>query len=278
MHFTKMQGIGNDYIYVNCFEETVKNPSALAIRMSRPHFGVGSDGLVLIEPSEVADFGMRIFNSDGSESEMCGNAIRCVAKYVYERGLTDKTEISVMTGAGLKLLELRTRGGKVHSVRVDMGSPELNPRLVPVDLPGEIILGHRLEIAGLTYAIHCVSMGNPHCVIFVSDPEDVDLSTIGPMIEHHRLFPNRTNVEFVSVKDRRHLRMRVWERGAGETMACGTGSCAALVASVLTGKCDRSAEVELNGGVLQVEWSPEDNHVYKEGPAEFVFDGQWPDE
>lgn len=278
MRFTKMQGIGNDYIYVNCFEETVRDPGALAVRMSRPHFGVGSDGLVLIEPSDVADFGMRIFNSDGSESEMCGNAIRCIGKYVYERGLTDKTDISVMTGAGLKLLTLRARSGKVHAVRVDMGSPELNPRLVPVDLPGEIILGHRLEVGGMVYPIHCVSMGNPHCVIFVSDPDDVDLQSIGPMMENHRIFPNRTNVEFVSIKDRHHLRMRVWERGAGETMACGTGSCAALVASVLTGKCDRSAEIRLNGGVLQVDWSPADNHVYMEGPAEFVFDGLWPDE
>jgi len=278
MRFTKMQGIGNDYIYVNCFEEFIRDPAALAVRMSRQHFGVGADGLVLIEPSDVADFGMRIFNSDGSESEMCGNATRCIAKYVYERGLTDKTSISLMTGAGLKQLALRTRGGKVHSVRVDMGSPELNPRMVPVDLPGEIILGHRLEVGGMVYPIHCVSMGNPHCVIFVNDPDDVDLPSIGSLIENHRIFPNRTNVEFVTVKDRHHIRMRVWERGAGETMACGTGACAALVASVLTGKADRSAEVKLNGGVLQVEWSPEDNHVYKEGPAEFVFDGIWPEE
>lgn len=278
MRFTKMQGIGNDYIYVNCFEETVRDPGALAVRMSRPHFGVGSDGLVLIEPSDVADFGMRIFNSDGSESEMCGNAIRCIGKYVYERGLTDKTEISVMTGAGLKLLQLHARGGKVHAVRVDMGSPELAPRLVPVDLPGEVILGYRLEVGGMVYPIHCVSMGNPHCVIFVNDPDDVDLQSVGPMIENHRVFPNRTNVEFVSIKDRHHLRMRVWERGAGETLACGTGSCAALVASVLTGKCDRSAEIRLNGGVLQIDWSAADNHVYMEGPAEFVFDGQWPNE
>jgi len=278
MRFTKMQGIGNDYIYVNCFEEFVRDPAALAVRMSRQHFGVGSDGLVLIEPSEVADFGMRIFNSDGSESEMCGNATRCIAKYVYERGLTDKTEISLMTGAGLKHLQLRTRGGKVHSVRVDMGSPELNPRMVPVDLSGEIILGHRLEVGGMVYPIHCVSMGNPHCVIFVNDPDDVDLPSVGSLIENHRIFPHRTTVEFVTVKDRYHIRMRVWERGAGETMACGTGACAALVASVLTGKADRNAEVKLNGGVLQVEWSPEDNHVYKEGPAEFVFDGVWPED
>ena len=277
MHFTKMQGIGNDYVYVNCFEETVRDPEALAVRISRPHFGVGSDGLVLIEPSDVADFGMRIFNSDGSESEMCGNDTRCIGKYVYERGLTDKTELTLMTRAGLKQLQLRARGGKVHSVRVDMGSPELDPRRVPVDLPGEIVLGHRLDVGGMMYAIHCVSMGNPHCVIFVRDPDDVDLSMVGPLIENHRIFPNRTNVEFVTVRDRQHLRMRVWERGAGETLACGTGACAALVASVLTGKADREAEVRLNGGVLQIAWSPEDNHVYKEGPAEFVFDGEWPE-
>ena len=277
MHFTKMQGIGNDYVYVNCFEETVRDPEALAVRISRPHFGVGSDGLVLIEPSDVADFGMRIFNSDGSESEMCGNATRCIGKYVYERGLTDKTELTLMTRAGLKQLQLRARGGKVHSVRVDMGSPELDPRRVPVDLPGDIVLGHRLDVGGMMYAIHCVSMGNPHCVIFVRDPDDVDLPMVGPLIENHRIFPNRTNVEFVTVRDRQHLRMRVWERGAGETLACGTGACAALVASVLTGKADREAEVRLNGGVLQIAWSPEDNHVYKEGPAEFVFDGEWPE-
>ena len=277
MHFTKMQGIGNDYVYVNCFEENVRDPEALAVRISRPHFGVGSDGLVLIEPSDVADFGMRIFNSDGSESEMCGNATRCIGKYVYERGLTDKTELTLITHAGLKQLQLRARGGKVHSVRVDMGSPELDPRRVPVDLPGEIVLGHRLDVGGMLYAIHCVSMGNPHCVIFVRDPDDVDLPMVGPLIENHRIFPNRTNVEFVAVRDRQHLRMRVWERGAGETLACGTGACAALVASVLTGKADREAEVRLNGGVLQIAWSPEDNHVYKEGPAEFVFDGEWPE-
>ena len=220
---------------------------------------------------------MRIFNSDGSESEMCGNATRCIGKYVYERGLTDKTELTLMTRAGLKQLQLRARGGKVHSVRVDMGSPELDPRRVPVDLPGEIVLGHRLDVGGMMYAIHCVSMGNPHCVIFVRDPDDVDLPMVGPLIENHRIFPNRTNVEFVTVRDRQHLRMRVWERGAGETLACGTGACAALVASVLTGKADREAEVRLNGGVLQIAWSPEDNHVYKEGPAEFVFDGEWPE-
>lgn len=275
MRFTKMQGIGNDYIYVNCFEETVRNPSETARKISRRHYGVGSDGLVLIEPSDVADFAMRIFNSDGSESEMCGNACRCIGKYVYERGLTDKTSITLMTGGGLKVLELTVANDKVVSVRVDMGSPELNPALIPVDLPGEVILGHQLTVGSMPYAIHCVSMGNPHCVIFVRSVDNVDVEQIGTMLENHPIFPHRTNVEFVQVVDRTHLRMRVWERGAGETMACGTGACASLVASVLTGKADRQVTIELLGGPLTVEWSPEDNHVYQEGAAEFVFDGLW---
>ena len=275
MRFTKMQGIGNDYIYVNCFEETVHNPEMLARRMSRRHYGVGGDGLVLIEPSDVADFGMRIFNSDGSESEMCGNASRCIGKYVYERGLTDKTSLTLMTGSGLKELSLNVQDGKVRSVRVDMGTPELDPRKIPVDLPGEIILGHRLELGSMVYAIHCVSMGNPHCVLFVRNPDNADVEHVGPLLENYPIFPNRTNVEFVQVEDRGYIRMRVWERGAGETLACGTGACAALVASVLTGRSDRDVEIELPGGTLRVFWSAEDNHVYQEGPAEFVFDGVW---
>ena len=275
MRFTKMQGIGNDYIYVNCFEETVRNPGMLARRMSRRHYGVGADGLVLIEPSDVADFGMRIFNSDGSESEMCGNASRCIGKYVYERGLTDKTSLTLMTGSGLKTLNLSVADSRVRSVKVDMGTPELNPRMIPVDLPGEIILGHRLELGNLVYALHCVSMGNPHCVLFVRNPDNADVEHIGPLLENYPIFPNRTNVEFVQVEDRTHIRLRVWERGAGETLACGTGACAALVVSVLTGRADRNATVELPGGELEVSWSAEDNHVYQEGPAEFVYDGEW---
>ena len=275
MRFTKMQGIGNDYIYVNCFEEIVHNPEPLARRISRRHYGVGGDGLVLIEPSEVADFGMRIFNSDGSESEMCGNACRCIGKYVYERGLTDKTSLTLMTGGGLRTLDLNVRDGKVRSVRVDMGTPELNPRKIPVDLPGEVILGYRLELGTMEYAIHCVSMGNPHCVLFVRNPDSADVEHVGPLLENYPIFPNRTNVEFVQVESREHLRMRVWERGSGETLACGTGACAALVASVLTGRSDRDVSIELAGGELAVSWSPEDNHIYQEGPAEFVFDGEW---
>lgn len=277
MHFTKMHGIGNDYIYVNCLEENVRNPQELAQQMSRRHFGVGSDGLVLICPSEVADFQMRMFNADGSESEMCGNAARCIGKYVYERGLTDKTELSLLTGGGLRQLLLRVEGGKVRTVQVNMGSPELAPGQIPVQLPGEIVMGYRLEMGSTTFAIHCVSMGNPHCVIFVRDPDDVDLGIWGPLLENHRIFPNRTNVEFAHVIDREHIIMRTWERGAGETLACGSGACAVLVASVLTGAANREAEITLRGGKLQVHWSPDDNQVYQEGPAEFVFDGEWPD-
>ena len=275
MKFTKMHGIGNDYIYVNCFEEVVNDPERLAIVMSQPHFGVGSDGLILIEPSDSADFGMRIFNSDGSEAGMCGNGIRCVGKYVYERGLTNKTELTIDTKGGLKVIHLETEGGRVSRVKVDMGTPELNPRLIPVDLPGEIVLRHRLQIMGQTWFITCVNMGNPHAVLFVRDPEVIDLPTIGPMIEHHPLFPRRTNVEFVRVIDRSILQMRVWERGAGETLACGTGACASLVAAVLAGLSDRTVQMKLSGGNLQLHWSAEDNHVYQTGPAAFVYDGEW---
>ena len=275
MKFTKMHGIGNDYIYVNCFEEVVSDPERLAIVMSKPHFGCGSDGLILIEPSDTADFGMRIFNSDGSEAGMCGNGIRCVGKYVYERGLTDKTELTIDTKGGLKQISLQLEDGKVSRVKVDMGTPELNPRLIPVDLPGEMVLRHRLQIMGQTWFITCVNMGNPHAVLFVRDPEVVDLPTIGPMIEHHPLFPRRTNVEFVRVIDRGILQMRVWERGAGETLACGTGACAALVAAVLAGHADRTVQMKLSGGNLQLHWDASDNHVYQTGPAAFVYDGEW---
>ncbi len=275
MRFTKMHGIGNDYVYVNCFEQIVRNPKELAVAMSRPHFGVGADGLVLIEPSDTADFEMRMFNADGSESEMCGNATRCIGKYVYERGLTDKTEITLRTKGGIKILQLFLKDGKVEKVRVDMGSPELNPRNIPVNLPGEIVLDHRMQVAGHSYAITCVNMGNPHAVLFVDDPDRLDLNAIGPLFENHPLFPQRTNTEFVKVIRRDLLQMRVWERGSGETLACGTGACASLVAAVLNGKADRAATLRLTGGDLEVEWSAMNNHVYMTGPAEFVFDGDW---
>ena len=275
MHFTKMHGIGNDYIYINCFEEVVRDPERLALVMSRQHFGIGADGIILIEPSDTADFGMRIFNSDGSEAEMCGNGTRCFAKYVYERGLTDKKELTLETKGGLKRLWLDVEGGRVGRVKVDMGTPELDPRKIPVDLPGEMVLRHRLQIMGQMWFVTCVNMGNPHAVLFVRDPEVVDVPTIGPMIEHHPLFPRRTNVEFVRVISRNVLQMRVWERGAGETLACGTGACAALVAAVMAGLSDRTVQIKLTGGNLELHWNADDNHVYQSGPASFVFDGDW---
>lgn len=278
MKFSKMQGIGNDYVYVNCFEERVDDPAALAVKMSRQHYGVGSDGLIMICPSDVADFEMKMFNADGSQSEMCGNGIRCVGKYVYDRGLTDKTNVTVMTGGGLKLLRLRVHQGKVASVRVDMGAPELRPELIPVDLPGETVMGHRLHVGSNVFEIHCVSMGNPHCIVFVKDPDQVDVEQVGKLLENHPIFPNRANIEFVQVISRDHLRMRVWERGSGETLACGTGACASLVAAVLTGRADRQVTMDLLGGSLELDWSCEDDHVYQEGPAKFVFDGEWIDE
>ena len=275
MRFTKMQGIGNDFILVNCFEEDVPDPSRLAIQMCRPHYGVGADGLVLLEPADGADAGMRIFNSDGSESETCGNALRCIGKYMYERGMTDKTELSLLTHGGISELWLTVEDGQVTYVRVDMGSPELSPRNIPVDLPGEMVLKHRLQMMGQTLFVTCVNMGNPHTVVFVRDPEVIDLPVLGPMIEHHPLFPRRVNVEFVRAINREVLQMRVWERGAGETLACGTGACAALVAGVLTGSCDRSVQMKLAGGNLSLQWNAADNHVYMSGDAAFVFDGEW---
>lgn len=277
MKFTKMHGIGNDYIYVNCFEEKIADPSRLSLVMSKQHFGVGSDGLILIGPSDTADFSMRIFNSDGSEADMCGNGIRCLGKYVYDRGLTDKTELTVSTMGGLKKLWLTVEGGKVVRVRADMGMPELTPAKIPVDVDAEQVMQYPLQILGKTLPITCVSMGNPHAVIFVTDPDAIDLPVVGGMIEHHPLFPRRTNVEFVRVIRRDMLQMRVWERGAGETLACGTGACASLVAAVMNGLADRCAQIKLAGGNLQLEWNEEDNHVYQTGPATFVFDGVWED-
>jgi diaminopimelate epimerase len=275
MRFTKMQGLGNDYIYVNCLEETVPDPVATAKKASDRHFGIGSDGLVLILPDEQADFRMRMFNSDGSESEMCGNAARCVGKYIHDRGLSDSEEIRLMTGAGIKTLKLTVRDGKAESVRVDMGEPILEAERIPTTLTGLRVVNTPVEILGQTYGVTCVSMGNPHAVIFVEDADTFDVRGIGSVIENYPLFPRKTNVEFVTVEDREHMRMRVWERGAGETMACGTGACATLVAAVLNGLCERKAILRLNGGPLTVEWDPETNHVYQEGPAEFVFDGDY---
>ncbi len=263
MKFTKMQGIGNDYIYVNCFEETVENPGETARKISDRHFGVGSDGLVLICPDPAADFRMRMFNSDGSESEMCGNAARCVGKYVYDRGLTTKKEISLMTGAGIRILKINEKNGRTESVRVDMGEPEI------------LGIGENVKANGCIFTFTRVSMGNPHAVIFQDEVENFDVAGFGTVIEHDALFPNRTNTEFAKILSDDRIRMRVWERGAGETMACGTGACATLVAAAANRLTGRKAALELNGGTLLIEWNAESNHVFQEGPAEFVFEGEW---
>ena len=275
MRFTKMQGCGNDYIYINCFEEKVEDPGELSIRISNRNFGAGSDGLVLIMPSEKGDFRMRMFNSDGSEAEMCGNAIRCVGKFVYDRGLCDKTGISVETKAGMKYLDLHAADGKVSEVTVDMGEPILKGRLIPVESDDDPVMGKEIEILDRKFSVTCVSMGNPHAVTFVENVKDFPVEKYGREMEIHGFFPKKTNVEFVRVIDNGTLEMRVWERGAGETLACGTGACATLVAAVLNGLCGRRAVVRLLGGDLFIEWNENDNHIYMRGPAEFSYDGVW---
>ncbi len=274
MKFTKMQGLGNDYIYVDCTRETLENPSHIAKKVSDRHFGIGSDGLVLILPSQVADFRMRMFNSDGSESEMCGNAIRCVGKYVFDNGLTDKNLVNIETLAGIKVLTLTAQNGKVELVRVDMGEPILVPRDVPVASDKESFISEPVTIDGQEFKVTAVSMGNPHAVSYIEDVENFPLAQIGPKMETNSLFPRKVNAEFVQVIDRKNLKMRVWERGAGETLACGTGACAVLVSSVLNNLSDRAATIKLLGGDLLIEWSEKDNHVYMTGPAVKVFEGE----
>ena len=278
MKFTKMQGLGNDYVYVNCFSEKVPDPSELAVRISDRHFGVGSDGLILICPSDKADFEMVMYNADGSRGEMCGNGIRCVAKYVYDYGLTDKTSISVETLGGIKYLDLAVEGGKVKLVKVDMGRPILTPSEIPVEADGEQAVDESIETDGKEYRMTCVSMGNPHAVIFVEeDVKDIPLEMIGPKFENHKRFPNRINTEFARVLDRKTVEMRVWERGSGETLACGTGACAVAVSCILNGMTEDNVTVKLLGGDLQIEWDREKDTVYMTGPAEVVFDGVWPE-
>lgn len=274
MKFTKMHGIGNDYVYINCLEETIENPKETAIKVSDRHFGVGSDGLILICPSDKADFRMRMFNADGSEGEMCGNGIRCVGKYVYDKGLTDKTTVSIETLAGNKSLELYIKDSMVYKVRVDMGEPVLLPSGIPVKLGTDSCISQTIETDENTYSVTCVSMGNPHAVVYVDSVADVDIEKDGPPMENHPLFPNRINTEFVKIEDDKSLRMRVWERGSGETLACGTGACAVLVASVLNNKSGRKNTVHLLGGDLEIEWNETDNHVYMTGPAVTVFEGE----
>lgn len=274
MKFTKMQGLGNDYIYVNCFTEKVDNPSEIAKFVSDRHFGIGSDGLVLIMPSESCDFRMRMFNSDGSEAEMCGNAIRCVGKYVYDNGMTQKSVIKVETLAGIKILDMTVEDNKVAMVKVDMGEPILEPSKIPVNSKGELFVAQPVVIEGREFKVTCVSMGNPHAVTYIDDVEKFPLEVIGPKMENNSLFPKRINAEFVQVIDRNTLKMRVWERGAGETLACGTGACAVLVSSVLNDISNRKVIVKLLGGDLIIEWNERDNHVYMTGPATKVFDGE----
>lgn len=274
MKFSKMHGIGNDYIYVNCFEEKISEPEKISVIVSDRHKGIGSDGLVLIMPSDKADFRMRIFNADGSEAMMCGNATRCIGKYVYDMGMTDKTELSLETNSGIKYLTLTVSGGKVESVYVDMGKAILKPADIPVNSDLDLFVSQPVDVDGKIYNITCVSMGNPHAVIFTENIDDLDLEKIGPSFENHELFPNRINTEFIEVIDDHTLKMRVWERGSGETFACGTGTCAAVVAAILNGICPKDEEilVHLRGGDLRIIWK-NDGTVLMDGPAEYICEG-----
>ena len=276
MKFTKMQGIGNDYVYVNCFEETVHDPSAVAKFVSDRHFGIGSDGLILIKPSDVADCEMEMYNLDGSQGAMCGNGIRCVAKYVYDHGIVKKKNISVDTKSGIKHLSLTVKNGKVNKVEVNMGSPILMANQIPVVADTEQVINQPLEVNGQTYLITAVSMGNPHAIVYMDDLDSLDIGTLGPRFENHIAFPDRINTEFVKVIDRHTLQMRVWERGAGETLACGTGACAVAVASTLNGLVeeDTPVTVKLLGGDLQILWNRQEDLVYMTGPAVTVFEGE----
>ena len=275
MKFTKLHGCGNGYIYVNLFEETLENPAEMAIKVSDHHFGIGSDGLITIGPSEVADFTMHIYNADGSEAEMCGNGVRCVGKYVYDHGLTDKTEVSVETGAGIKYLSLNVENGKVATVRVDMGEPIFDPKQVPVHAETNPVIQEPIMVGDKEWKMTCVSMGNPHAVVFVDDVANFELEKYGPLFENHERFPKRTNTEFVKVVSPTEAYMRVWERGSAETWACGTGTCATVVACILNGLTEREVLVHLLGGDLVIHWDEETNHVFMTGPATEVFSGEY---
>ena len=278
MRFTKMQGCGNDYVYINCFEEKVSDPSALSVKISDRHFGIGSDGLVLICPSKTADCRMRMFNPDGSESEMCGNAVRCVAKYVYDRDIVHKKSISVETLAGIKYIDVQTdENDKAVMLTVDMGAPVLTPAEIPVVSESEPVTDLVLSAFGKSFVFTCVSMGNPHAVTFIDTPvKDFDVEKFGKVFETDEHFPKKANIEFVEVVDGTHLKMRVWERGTGETLACGTGTCATVAAACLNKICPhKKIEVELSGGKLIIEWKETDGHIYMTGPAQFSFDGEW---
>ena len=280
--FTKMEGLGNDYVYVDCTKQNLENASNLAKIISDRHFGVGSDGLILIKSSKKADFRMQMFNSDGTEAEMCGNGIRCVGKYVYDKGLTDKTTLKIETLAGIKVLNLNVEGGKVKTVKVDMGEPILDYKLIPAK-DGKVYKSRdgikfykvNINIEGDLKELTCVSMGNPHGIDFANNIEKLKIEKFGPIIEVDEHFPNKVNAEFIEILDKHNIKMRVWERGAGETLACGTGACASVVASFLNGYTERNVTVELLGGKLEIEWNKEDNHVYMTGPAKTVFEGEF---
>lgn len=276
MKFTKMHGCGNDYIYINGFVETItqdKKPK-LVQSLSDRHFGIGGDGVIFINQTDMADFEMEMYNADGSRAEMCGNGIRCVAKYVYDHGMTEKTKLSIISCGQIKYLELFLENGKVSTVKVNMGAPILMADDIPVICDSEKVIADRLEVGDQVYQMTCVSMGNPHAVIFMEDVENLNLEQIGPLFEHHVRFPNRINTEFVKVVDRTHVDMRVWERGTGETLACGTGCCATVVACVLNGLTEEEVAVKLLGGEIIIKWDRKDNLVYMTGPAATVFEGE----
>ena len=275
MKFTKMHGIGNDYVYVNCFEETVENPSETAKFVSDRHFGIGSDGLILIKPSQVADCEMDMYNADGSQGAMCGNGVRCVAKFVYDAGIAKKDRISVATKSGIKYVEVFAENGKAVSVRVNMGAPILRAEEVPMVCEKDTAVAYPLEVDGSVWNVTAVSMGNPHAVVYIDDVDGLEIEKIGPAFEHHPAFPDRVNTEFVRVIDRHTVQMRVWERGSGETLACGTGACAVAVSSILNGFVeDGEVTVKLLGGDLRIEWDRQENTVYMTGPATTVFEGE----
>jgi diaminopimelate epimerase len=278
MHFTKMHGAGNDYIYLDCFRNSMpRDPAGLSRAMSDRHFGIGSDGLILICPSEKADARMRMFNADGSEAEMCGNGLRCVAKYVYGHALVRKSSLQIETGRGILRVDLEMTNGSVHQATIDMGEPILDASRIPTTLPGNPPTNTPLSVSDQAYRVTCVSMGNPHCILFVDSITDALVLGIGPKIETHPAFPKRTNVEFVRVNNPEDVTVRVWERGSGETLACGTGACAVAVAGVITGRTQRQIVAHLRGGDLRLNWSESDNHVYLTGPAVEVFSGEWPE-
>ena len=272
--FTKMHGLGNDYVYIDAINQKIENESSLAKFVSNRHFGIGSDGLILICKSEIADFKMRMFNSDGSEAEMCGNGIRCVGKFVYDKGLTNKTTVKIETLAGIKTLILNTKDGKVETARVDMGEPILEAEKIPVISTEKPVKNLELEAENKKFKFTCVSMGNPHAITIVENTKVFDVEKYGKVLEIDKAFPKKANIEFAQIIDRQNINMRVWERGAGETLACGTGACATAVACNLNGLTDRKVNIELLGGTLNIEWNETDNHVYMTGPAVTIFEGE----